>query len=253
MDIASFVIALAALATAYLAYRQQKINLTVIREERYFKEMDLLVKKLYQNRDRYELFEPHHIDPNNLEEKREADGFWREIRENKYLAPKELRDKIERYLELINKHEQNIQKNRTTLSDLLREQCRELGAFKENISENKILNPIKSCIRDKLCLLLGKEGLIKPMPTNDRLKTVYLKTWQDPGEGILNWLDFSQEELRGPAMSYFDAIRKPEISGPDCITGPRMDLSAAVEKRYKELEEKIGTIRADLEAKSKRW
>jgi hypothetical protein len=49
MDIASVVsvpIALAALATAYLAHKQQKINLTAMREERYFKEMDLLVKKI---------------------------------------------------------------------------------------------------------------------------------------------------------------------------------------------------------------
>jgi hypothetical protein len=51
------------------------INLTVIREERYFKEMDLLVKKLYQNKDRYEQFEPHHVDPNNLEEKSKQTNF----------------------------------------------------------------------------------------------------------------------------------------------------------------------------------
>jgi hypothetical protein len=252
-SVASVLIALAALATACLTLRQQKINLIVIREERYFKEMDLLVKKLFQNRDRYELFEPHHVDPNDPEEEKRANEFWREIRENKYLAPKELRNIIEQYLKLVNQHKQNILRNRITLSDLLRKRCKELEVFKENISESKILNPIDTCIRDKLCPLLGEKGLVKPMPTDDRLKTVYLRTWQDP-EGILYYLDINpQEELRGPAFSYFDAIYKPEIGGADCITGPRMDLSAATEKRYKELEEKIETIRADLDAKAKHW
>lgn len=251
MDIASVVsifIALAALATAFLTLNQQRINLTVIREERYFKEMDLLVKKLFQNKDRYELFEPHHVDPNNPEEKREADEFWREIRENKYLAPKELRDIIERYLELINKHEQNIQKSRTTLSSLLKERCKEL---EENTLEGKILNPIDSCIKDKLCPLLGIEGLIQPMPIDDREKTTYIKAWQD-SKGILRWLKCNpQEQLYGPALSYFDAIQKPESLGSDSIIDTRQNLSAAVEKRYKELEEKIETIKTDLEAKSK--
>lgn len=251
MDITSIVIALAALASALLAYRQQNINLTIIREERYFKEMDLLVKKLFQNKDRYELFEPHHVDPNNQEENREANEFWREIRENKYLAPKELRDIIDRYLELINKHEQNIQKSRTTLSDLLGERCKELEDFKENAQEGKVLNPTDNCIKYKLCPLLGKEGLIKPMPSNDRLKTIYLKTWNYKSEGILHYLDLSpQEPLRGPARIYFDAIQEPE-QGHECIRFLRQDLSAAVEKRYKELEEKIANIRTDLEAKSK--
>lgn len=250
MDLASvisFFIALAALATACLTLRQQRINLTVIREERYFKEMDLLVKKLFQNKDRYELFEPHHTDPNNPEEKHEADEFWREIRENKYLAPKELRDIIERYLELINKNEHDIQKSRTTLSSLLKERCKKLEDYEE---KGKLLEPIDSCIKDNLCPLLGRDGLIKPMPIDDRERTIYRETWDDSKKGILCCLKTNpQEPLYGPAMSYFNAIQKPE-SGSDCIKYTRLDLSAAVEKRYKELEEKIETIKNDLEAKS---
>lgn len=247
-SVISFFIALAALATACLTLRQQRINLTVIREERYFKEMDLLVKKLFQNKDRYELFEPHHIDPNNTEEKHEADEFWREIRENKYLAPKELRDIIERYLELISKHEQNIQKSRTTLSSLLKQRCKKL---EENTLDGELLNPIDSCIKDNLCPLLGIEGLIRPMPIDDREKTIYTKTWMDSKKGILCSLNMNpQEQLYGPAMNYFNAIRGPESGGSDCIIYTRQDLSNAVEKRYKELEEKIETIKTDLEAKS---
>jgi hypothetical protein len=59
--------------------------------------------------------------------------------------------------------------------------------------------------------------------------------------------------LYGPASSYFDAIRKPESFGSDSIIDTRQNLSGAVEKRYKELEEKIETIKTDLEAKSKHW
>lgn len=87
------------------------------------------------------------------------------------------------------------------------------------------------------------------MPIDDREKTIYIKAWQDP-KGILSLLKCNpQEQLYGPASSYFDAIRKPESLGSDSIIYTRQNLSRAVEMRYKELEEKIGTIKTDLEAK----
>jgi hypothetical protein len=225
---------------------QQNINLTVIREELYSKEMDLLVKNLNQYKDKYEQFEPHHVDPNHPEEKKQADEFWREIRENKYLAPKELGDIIDNYLKLVDEHERNILKNRTTLSDLLGKRCKMIERSMKH--EGYTPSPIAICIKDKLCPLLGEKGLINPMPLDDRLRTEYLNKWR---EEILHTLDTDpQEELRGPAWSYYDAIYKPEINGPDCLIGPRFDLKDAVGKRYKELEEKTRNIKANLEGKS---
>jgi hypothetical protein len=123
--------------------------------------------------------------------------------------------------------------------------------FNEDILKLKLLDPVYSCIKEYLCPMLGEKGLIKPMPIDDRLKTIYLKTWR---EKILEDLNIiPNEELRGPAYSYFDAINSPEISGPDCLRFLRIDLSNAAEDRYKELEKKIEIIKADLEDKSSRW
>jgi hypothetical protein len=244
--IATFLTAIIAAVAVYLTLRQQNINLSVIREERYHKEMDLLIKKLYNNRDEYEQFEPHHVDPNNTEEEKQALEFWKEIRENKYLAPKELRDIIDQYLKLVNEHEKNILKSRTTLSDILKKRCENLETFKEDILKMRILNPIDGCIKDKLCPMIGERGLVRPMPIDDRLRRIYMKTWQDQ-EGILQTLEINpQEELRGPAYRYFDAITKPE-TGPTSLIYLRMDLSRAAESRYKELEEKIESIKSNLE------
>ena len=244
--IATFFTAIIAALGVYLTLRQQNINLNVIREERYHKEMDLLIKKLYNNRDKYEQFEPHHVDPNDSKEEQRALEFWKEIRENKYLAPKELRDIIDQYLKLVDEHEKNILISRTTLSDILKKRCKNLETFKEDTLKMRILNPTDSCIKNKLCPMIGEKGLVRPMPVNDRLKTIYMKTWQDQ-EGILQTLNIDpQEELNGPAYRYFDAITKPE-TGPNSLICLRVDLSRAAESRYKELEENIESIKSNLE------
>jgi hypothetical protein len=240
--IATFLATIIAGLGVYLTYRQQRINLNVMREEHYLKEMDKLIKKLYINIGKYERFEPQHVDPNNSDEIKQASDFWDDIRENKYLAPEQIRNNIDQYLNLVSKHEQNIMKNRRVLSDILKERCKATDA--PTILDR---TSIKNLIKDEFCPMLGDKGLIKPIPIGDLQREKYLKTWSDI---ILVALDKNPTDaLCRPAHDYFDSINNPLI-GSESLTKLRIDLAQLVEERYKELGRAIENIKSNLEGKS---
>lgn len=214
----SLVIASAAIITAFLAMRSQNINRDLIREDRFYKEMDSLIKILYSNKDNYKDFEPQHVDYNNDEEVKKAEEFWKQIKENRYLAPKELGNKLDDYLERVEYHEQRIKNSRITLST--------------SISGN---------VPDELIFMIGEKGLVKPLPIHEKSKTEYENEWQ---EKIIPSI---HDTIKGMAMDYFDVIKGP-YTGPKDLN-IRQDVAKLARKRYKELEKEIAKIKKTLESK----
>lgn len=66
------------------------------------REMEQLIKPLYNNRDKFEYFEPDYALSYS------KDSFWKEIENNKYLATKDLRESIENYLKENKELRQNL-------------------------------------------------------------------------------------------------------------------------------------------------
>lgn len=254
LAVAALITAIAAIRNSQLAKRTQDINRDITREERFHKEMDLLIKILYSKRDEYEKFEPHHVDYNNWDDVRNVDNFWGQVAENKYLAPKELGNLLDKYLELISRNKQEIEKRRTTFSDILSKECKRIDKDFEAIGE-VYKRPGDQFIKDKLCPILGENGLVKPMPIHDRQKTEYLNAF----EQIRNDFEqiqskFCSGELISSFLAYFDAIKAPELPGTMNIEDKRRDLARAVKDRYTQLDEKIKEIKINLEEpKHKHW
>jgi len=249
LECVAVITALAALATAILTRKHLLTNRDITREERFFNEMNLLIKVLYSHRKEYKRFEPHHVDHNNHEEVNKASEFWRQIRENKYLAPKDLRDAIDKYLSLVESRESNIKKHRTSLSEKLTKRCRDINKCSSPGIEVETDEFIKTC----LCPQLGDNGIVKPIPLDERLETEFLNAWDTIVKEINKYINTVPDELWAPALDYIGAIRKPFDSGPDCFDGPRNDLSNKAEKRYEELEKKIENIKANLEVQKPWW
>ena len=215
----------------YLTLKQQMINLNLAREGIYLKEMDKLINKLYINRERSKQFEPQYVNPNNPDEVERASEFWKDISENKYLATGIIHEKIDEYLNRINKHKQNIGKHRIILSEIIKS-CR--VTILDNTSIESLM---------KLKLTDEDKPLVKPIPFDDLQKEEYLKTW---GE-ILATLDKDPNNiLREPAYNYFNALIQTE-NGPESLIELRRDLARMVETRYNELDKKIEKIKLDLE------
>jgi hypothetical protein len=223
-----------------------------VRKQDLNQEMDF-ISFLYSYRRDLETLEPIHVDPNDLEKEKEISNFWREVEGKKYLASRDVRDILNRYLEIIAESGREVRKVREILCELISEELVKLPPGKE-IKDFTELGAKIDCknlnlFKNKIIPQLGGRLFIKAVPTEDRLKTKYKQDW-DQIRSDLERIH-GRTSLYSQVCQYIDIFNKDQFS--IIINGnveknisllhTRFEITKMIEKRHKQLEEERDRIR----------
>lgn len=198
-----------------------------ILQESYLKEMDSIIGPLKSKIGNYQYYEPIHVTPEN---EKEASLFWENIKKNKYLVPKDLRDLIERYLMVIDVQKKEIQMTRYKINELIRhgEATDKASLSKKDLSAFKIID--MSCIG--------------PAPVNEGFGSYLAKLEEfrkspnsDLAKEFIYFHDIAQE---GYVFRY---------ANNHSVKDTRFDLEEALTNRYNYLENTIEKLRIEIERK----
>ena len=107
---ATFALALATFALAIDSSKNIEISKNSLIKEDLTREMEQIIKPLYNNRDRFGDYEP--VYALNYS----TDSFWKQTEINKYLATKDLRESIEHYL----RENKELRQNLSSLENKIR-------------------------------------------------------------------------------------------------------------------------------------
>jgi hypothetical protein len=208
---ATIALAFATFGLAKDSSKNIEISKNNLAEERLRREMDKLIKPLYENRNEFEGLEYVHA-YNDFD----AINFWKRIEADKYLANKDLRELIEYYLKLNADWYKNFKATRDKIKDAY-------WGDQVNLS-----NPYarSSELMDR----------IRYLPRND-LKEEQLNYINE----LLKKID-SEHEIIKYLNEYKSLIEKDTELEPI-----RLKLLNSVINRYQKLEEKIDEIHETLE------
>ena len=234
MDAVTIGTIITALATAVLAIinwgylqrvdsqiEQNNTNISItknkILQESYIKETDSIVGPLKSRLGYFKSYEPLYL----LEtEEAKASEFWDNIKKNKFLAPKDLRVIIEKYLLVKEIQDRELQK--------IRYEIRQSTNSAQIHEINKLINPA---------------------PVNDGYGT-YLKNIENAvaefghGTDLSNKLNYFHQMSQEGYNYKFSAENESVITS---VKSERYDLEIAVKKRYNYLEQKIEELRTEIE------
>jgi len=209
-----------------------KITKNVIVEQRFVKEMDL-IGLLFSNKLKWEVYEPLHVDQNDEKKEKEASEFWKEIKKNRYIAPNDLRNLINKYLKIIESSSDEVQRMRHSISKSIREN---IGDIDPNFQE---------FLRNQL----GERGFIKPLPLEESLNAEHKSNWTEfqkylnstqPGSILSSQ---TNEYISILNKNIFDIRINQQIEKLD-LSSIRNDFRKAIEARYDELERDIDELRS---------
>lgn len=199
-------------------------------QESYLKEMDSIVGPLRSKIGKYQYYEPIHV---TLENEKEASLYLENIKKNKYLVPKDLRDPIERYLMVLDVQRKVISRIRYEINEMNHphgEAANVAFLSKTDLSKSE------SNIIDM--------SYIGPAPVNEGFGS-YLKNIED--------LMKSTNEDLAKKLSYFRDIAQEGYGFGDAnnysVRDTRFDLEKAATARYNYLENAIEKIRMEIERK----
>jgi hypothetical protein len=193
----------------------------------YLREMDSIIGPLRSKIGKYQYYEPIHVTPEN---ENEASLFWENIKKNKYLAPKDLGDLIERYLMVLDVQRKEIRRMRYEINEMIRphgEAANEAFLSKTDLSKSA------SNIIDM--------SYIGPAPVNEGFGS-YLKK--------IEVLKKSPNRDLANKLSYFHDIAQEGYIFRDAnsysVRDTRFDLEKAVIERYNYLENTIKKLRMEI-------
>ncbi|MHB8119628.1 MAG: hypothetical protein ACYDHX_13025 [Methanothrix sp.] len=207
LAVATVLLAIATVAMAYYSWKVHKSNQDFLREGRLFKEMDQLIELIASKIGKLKEFEPLHVKPENI---KEASEFRELIKKNKYLAPKDLQILISKYLAALDEYEKDLSSARYDL--------------KMNLPAEMMLY------------------FDAPLPVKE-------------GEGsyktnIENILEHLDDEDKHKRIAHFRNVINKDIFDiridgnltKVSLNSVRFDLERAIEKRNKELGERISAV-----------
>lgn len=205
--IATILLAAATFALVKDSSRNIEVSKNSLIKEYLTREMEQLIKPLYNKRDRFEYYESAYAFSSS------TDNFWKEIENNKYMATKNLRESIEDYL----KENKELRQNLNSIESNIRGTYRK----EKNQLPSDFLTIFNQCGN-----ISGSHFNIGEVPLE--LKKLI---------GELN----DESEIRLELKKYIDIVENNSVA----IT--RLDLRNKVIERYKKLEKKLDEIRESLE------
>jgi hypothetical protein len=218
---ATLILAIATIVLAFMTYllaKDSSKNIKLSKEnligQHLLREMDQLIKPLYENRNNFEELEScHEVTPNK-------ESFWKKRESDKYLAPKDLRHLIEEYL------------------GIDKEMYKRMVDINNDIWEILDHSPHADKYRD-LKSSIYSEGTSR--------YNFHLVGSAERGF----WLEHVNELIANlePDSKIFEYVTqlKDLVESDKDLTEKRKKLIEMVEARYKELEYMIDNIRASLE------
>jgi hypothetical protein len=204
---ATFALALATFALVRDSSKNIEVSKNSLIKEDMTREMEQLIKPLYNKRDRFEYYESAYAFSSS------TDNFWKEIENNKYMATKDLRESIENYL----KENREVRQNLSSIQGKIRgTYCKEKNQLPSNflMTINNFANFASSSF------------------INCEVPPELKKLLDELNE---------ESEIRSELKKYIDLVENNSFA----IT--RSDLRNKVIERYEKLEKKLDEIRELLE------
>lgn len=239
LTFATLILAIATIALAWENHRLSKDSSKNIKiskdnlvEQHLLKEMEQLIKPLYENRKNFENLEFIHAYT-----KSDVVSFWKKRESDKYLATKDLRQAIEAYLKINNDYNEkytNINTNITKIFD--KDYC-------DRMSNVKRISPLEMQIQPNKYAEL--KDFLYPGVGGRYSSHLPHSSEKDP------WLQKIDEFIKKvePDSEIYRCIEKLRslVENDKALKDKRENLVKIIEKRYGELEEKIDKLHDSLD------